>query len=93
MLNEQVFLFIFILIGNRVGDVCESDRDLDGVVNNFDVCFNNKDISFINFIDYIVIDFNLILILEKVVVWYIMDKGREVRQIEIILKFVVYIGG
>lgn len=74
-----MFLFIFILIGNRIGDVCESDWDLDGVVNNFDVCFNNKDISFINFIDYIVIDFNSILILEKVVVWYIMDKGREVR--------------
>lgn len=76
-----------------MGDVCESDWDLDGVVNNLDVCPNNKDISSINFTDYTAIGLNPTLILEKAAVWHIMDKGREVRQTETTLKPAAYIGG
>lgn len=75
-----------------MGDVCESDRDLDNVVNNLDVCPNNKDISSINFTDYTTIDLNPTLISEKAAVWHIMDKGREVRQTETTLKPAAYIG-
>ena len=84
---------VLLLVGNRVGDVCESDLDKDGVLNNLDICPKNKDISSINFTEYTSIDLNPTLTSEKAAVWHIMDKGREVRQMETTLKPAAYIGG
>jgi hypothetical protein len=99
VLENLRILFIYctqdvagVFAGNRIGDVCESDLDQDGAVNNLDVCPKNKDISSMNFTEYTSIDLNPTLTSEKAPVWHTMDKGREVRQIETTLKPAAYIG-
>lgn len=46
---EFYWIFVFLILGDGRGDVCKDDFDYDNVLDVDDICFENVDISEIDF--------------------------------------------